>query len=353
MHNRPSRSVLACLLLAGFVLTACSGGTATSEVRGALTAIGSPIQSDPIGAWSNAWRKNNNATSLNYSPDGAVVGLDALSSGEAYFAALDAPLTPEQQARTTASCGPDGAFSVPVSITPIGVAFNMPSLRGLRLSRDVLAGIFSGEISRWDAEPIAVLNPDATLPDAEIIPVLPTEPSAQVKAATTYLSKSGAWSAGISNTWNKTDTSKSVKKNREIADEVDQTAGSIAFMDLGYIGSRFDTALLDFGSGFVRLSKDSVAAAVQEGETRVSETGVEYTLPVTSEHGYSLGVVSYQAYCSTYKNAQLASLVRSWGNFVVSPDGQVATTFFASVASPSETALKESRRRIETIKESK
>jgi len=124
-------------------------------------------------------------------------------------------------------------------------------------------------------------------------------------------------------------------------------------MDLGYIGSRFDTALLDFGSGFVRLSKDSVAAAVQEGETRVSETGVEYTLPATSERGYSLGVVSYHAYCSTYKNAQLAALVRSWGSFVVSPDGQVATTFFASVASPSETALKESRRRIETIKESK
>jgi phosphate transport system substrate-binding protein len=240
---------------------------------------------------------------------------------------------------------------VPVSVTSLGVAFNMPSVRGLKLTPSVLAGIFFGSITRWDADEIAEINPGTALPDAEIIPVMAAQGGAETAAATGYLSTAPEWSAGTSSVWPKVEDGIEVKKYSDVAGKVDDTPGSIAFMDMASIGGRFDTALLPFGGGFVRMSKDSVALAAQEGLTRTLPTGVEFTLPPTSDQGYALGVVGYQAFCSSYKNQQLNTLVKSWGKFVVSADGQVASTYFASVASPSEAALKASDRRLETIGE--
>ncbi|MEZ2389057.1 substrate-binding domain-containing protein [bacterium RCC_150] len=350
MHHRSIRRATGCLLFLGISLAACASPPAKQQdIRGALTAIGSPIQSDPIGAWASAWRKTFPATSLSYSPDGSDVGLKALAAGQAYYAALDAPLTAQQQDSTRAECGPDGAFSIPTSVTSIGVVFNMPSIRSLKLTPDLLASIFSGEIKRWDDKAIAAVNPGTTLPDAPIVPVTASTASALTSASTRYLSTSSNWSIGVTNKWAKVPGGQEVKNFGDIAKKVDDTAGAIAFMDSASIGSRFDTALLSFGGNFVRMSKDSVAAAVQDGKTSTAGTGVEFRLPDKSDRGYALGNVNYQAFCTTYKNGQIASLVKSWADFVVGSDGQVASTYFAGVASPSEQSLQDASRLIKKI----
>ncbi len=350
MHHRSIHRAAGCLLLLGISLAACASPPAKQQnIRGALTAIGSPIQSDPIGAWSSAWKKTFTATSLSYSPDGSDVGLTALATGQAYYAALDAPLTAPQQDATKAECGPGGAFSVPTSVTSIGVVFNMPSIRSLKLTPDVLAGIFTGDIKRWDDKAIAAINPGTTLPDAPIVPVTASTASALTSASTGYLASSPSWSSGVTNKWPKVPGGQEVKNFSDIAKKVDGTAGAIAFMDSASIGSRFDTALLSFGGSFVRMSKDSVAAAVQDGTTTTVATGVEFHLPGKTDHGYALGNVNYQAFCTSYKNGEVASLVKSWADFVVGPDGQVASTYFAGVASPSEQSLQDASRLIKKI----
>lgn len=350
MQHRSIRRTVACVLLLGIGAAGCSTHTPASDTRGALTAIGSPLQSGPISAWSNAWRKANNATSLNYSPDGSEVGLTALSTGEAYFAALDAPLSSADQARTTDKCGPAGAFSVPVSVTSVGVAFNMPNIAGLKLSPSVLARIFSGTVTHWDDDAIAALNPDTSLPDSKIVPITAPDASPLTLAATKYLSGSQDWRRGVSSTWTPTDSGIEVKKYRDVAKKLDETAGAIAFLDLDSISGRFDTALLSFDGEFIRQSKDSMAIAVREGRTSESSTGIEFVLPDKSDRGYSLGVVNYQAFCTTYANQQLAALVKSWGKFVLSPEGQVASTYFSKSASPSETALQKSAILVDKIR---
>ncbi|WP_307459877.1 substrate-binding domain-containing protein [Pseudarthrobacter oxydans] len=351
MRTRSIGGALACILLAGIGAAGCSSKTSVTDVRGSLTAIGTPVQQDPIGAWSSAWTKVHNATSVNYSPDGSEVGISALSTGQAYFAALDTPLTQAQQDQTKQVCGPTGAFSIPVSITSLGVAFNMPSVQSLKLSPAVLAGIFSGEITRWDAAEIIELNPGTTLPSSEIVPVTAAQRSAETTAATRYLSSVPEWTAGVTDVWPKPKNGIEEKKLSDIGTKVDQTAGAIAFMTTGANGGRFDTALMSFGEGFVRMSKDSTAVAAKEGATRKIPTGVEFTLPEKSAEGYALGVVGYQAFCPRYKNGPLTTLVKSWGKFVLSPDGQVASTYFANVVSPSEEALRASNTMIEAIRE--
>ncbi|MCX2746526.1 substrate-binding domain-containing protein [Arthrobacter sp. MI7-26] len=325
----------------GISLAACASPPAKQDIRGALTAIGSPIQSDPISAWAGAWQKSFKATSLNYSPDGSNVGLTALATGQAYFAALDAPLTAQQQDSTKTECGPGGAFSVPTSITSVGVAFNLPSVRSLKLSPDVLAMIFSGKLTRWNDKSIAAINPGAALPNTAIVPITASSASVLTSASTRYLSSSADWPTGVTDKWTKVPGGTEVKNPRDLVKKVDDTAGAIAFMDSESIGSKFDTALLSFGRSFMRMSKDSVAAAVQDGTSKTSATGVEFSLPEKTDRGYALGIVNYQAFCTTYKNHQIASLVKSWGGFVLSPDGQFASSYFSGVASPSEQALQE------------
>lgn len=350
MQHRSIRGAVACFLLIGMGATGCSTHAPRSDIQGVLTAIGSPLQSGPISAWSNAWRKANNATSLNYSPDGSDVGLTALTAGQAYFAALDAPLSSVDQARTKDKCGPDGAFSVPVSVTSVGVAFNMPNVSGLKLSPSVLAGIFSGTVKRWDDEAIAALNPGTSLPNSKIIPVTAPDASALTLAATKYLSSSQEWKEPISSTWTAPGSGIEVKKYRDVAKKVDETAGAIAFLDLASISGRFDTALLSFNGEFVRQSKDSIALAVGEGSTNELSTGIEFNLPDSSNRGYPLGVVNYQAFCREYPNNQLAALVSSWGEYVLSREGQVTSAYFANSASPSETALKKSAALLDKIR---
>lgn len=350
MHHRSIRLTAGCLLFLGISLAACASPPAKQQdIRGALTAIGSPIQSDPIGAWASAWRKNFPATSLSYSPDGSDVGLTALATGHAYYAALDAPLTAQQQDTTRAECGPGGAFSVPTSVTSIGVVFNMPSIRSLKLTPEVLAKIFTGDINRWNDEAMAAINPGTTLPDARIVPVTAPTASALTSVSTSYLASSSSWPSGVTNKWAKVPGGEDVKDLGGIAKKVDDTAGAIAFMDSAAIGSRFDTALLSFGGNFVRMSKDSVAAAVQDGTTTTAITGVEFRLPNRTEHGYALGNVNYQAFCTSYKYPEIASLVKSWADFVVSPDGQIASTYFAGVSSPSQQSLQDASRLVRKI----
>lgn len=330
-------------------LAACSPPASGSAVRGSLTAIGTDIQGPAISAWRNGWIKDYPGTSLNFSPDGSRVGIDALFSGQAHFAALDAPLTSEDVNRSREACGPKGAFSVPVAVVAQGVAFNLPSVKNLKLTPSVLGSIYSGQITSWDDQRIAELNPGTELPDQKIIPVRAEESSVLTRNAQEYLA-AGTWGGQPGMEWPPDTAGEKVPDYGSIADKLDNTAGSIAFLEKSAIGSRFDTALLDFGKGFVRMNDDTLNLSIGYGSAGSGPgDSVTFATAGMGGDGYGLSVVTYQAFCTTYANESLASLVRSWGKFVVDDGGQGNSTYFAGVASPSKQALALAKERIDEI----
>ncbi|MDQ0854415.1 phosphate transport system substrate-binding protein [Arthrobacter sp. V4I6] len=347
LKHRGIRS-LAALAAASAVLVACSPASDGSQIRGSITAVGTGIQSAAIAAWRNGWVKDFPDTSLSFSPDGASVGIKALQAGQAHFAAVDGPLSAADAEAARQSCGPDGAFSVPVAVVPVGVAFNLPLVKNLKLSPDVLAAIYSGDITAWDDAEIERLNPEADLPDTEIVPLRAAEKSALTAATTAYLQRGGWEDAG--NTWPESTAGEEVPRYTDLGNEVDDTAGSIAFMDKAAIGTRFDTALLDFGRGFVRINEDTLGLSIAAGSTATGPGGsVVFTTPEAPAPGYGLTTVTYQAFCSEYQNEPLARLVRSWGEFVLGDGGQGNSSYFAGVSTPGKDALEQSRRRIAEI----
>lgn len=341
----PLLAVLCCLIL----LAGCSSPSRPDAVRGALIIVGSGTQQTAINTWGNEWSAQYNGASLNFSPDGQDVGVQALLKGDTYVATSDTPLPEPQAADATTACGPRGAFSLPTSVTPIGVAYNLGPTRGLKLDAATLAGIISGSIRTWNDARIQSLNPAADLPSDEIIPVTSEEPSPLTFAASTYLSNDGAgsWTSPPARGWPSGTPGTKVEKEGDVAQKVDDNFGAIGFMKMGDIGTRFNTMSLKFNGEYATLSADPISQAIAQSGVVAGPHGVSVTMGAGS--GYQLATVNYQVFCSEYKNDTLATLVRSWAEFVVSEPGQTKARIYAGIHSPNEAALKASRALAATI----
>ena len=83
------------------------------------------------------------------------------------FGASDAPLT-EEEMQALASM----PVHIPETIDSVVAAYNLPGIdKGLKLTGPVLADIFAGKITRWDDQRIRELNPEISIPAADIITV--------------------------------------------------------------------------------------------------------------------------------------------------------------------------------------
>lgn len=317
-----------------------------------MIGIGSSGSQYAIAAWSEAWTKSNNAVSLQFSPDGAATGKQALHSGNAYFAALDAPLDDTDIAESKTICGPQGAFSVPTTVVPLGITYNLGGVTGLRLDAAVLAGIYSGTIRQWRDPLITARNPGLVLPDIDIVPIYSNQESVFNTVFTGYLEREApqSWTSATSSVLPAVAGGKAVDKFSTLATEVDNQAGSIAFMDDSLIRTGLPTALLKFGTAYVEPSKASLQNAVSAGATTASANVVTQTLDIGPEPSYPLAAVEYQAFCFDYSEPVLAKLVKSWGDFILSSNGQDNSNTFASTTSPSPEALKSARALVNTIR---
>lgn len=349
---RGQAAVLA-VSLSALGLTSCATADYGTGITGSLTAIGSVSQNGPISAWNQGWTKDFPQTSLRFSPDGDPIARDALFRGMAHFASIDSQLTSSEWQDSKTACGPDGAFAVPTSVTAVGVAYNVAGLRNVKLDQATLAAIFTGRITNWNDELIAALNPDESLPDMNIVPVWAEAESGLTQAVGDYLRSAPVDTQMplVERTWPATTAGSSVATYADLATEVDNTAGAIAFMDRAAIGTRFSTATLKFGEQFVKVTDDALAVAIDNAEVgEAPGGGVDLTLRTGESPGYSLGFVGYQAFCHSYKNPALARVVKSWAAYVTGEGGQANSTYFAQVGSPSADALKRAQTAVNSIK---
>ena len=175
-------AAIAVIAAGALALTACGSDNATNaaaatptasgpKVTGTLTGIGSSAQGAAMDVWKTNFASANPGATVQYSPDGSGAGRKAILDGSAQFAGSDAYLKDDEYAASKAKCGPDGAINVPVYISPIAVAFNLPDIKDLKLDAATVAKIFRGQIANWNDPAIAALNPDAKLPDLKVTPV--------------------------------------------------------------------------------------------------------------------------------------------------------------------------------------
>src|ERR1700740_3467896 len=155
-----------CRLLLFFValtsfLSLCSS-PAISQNAIVLVGSGSSVPAPLYNRWAPGYGKLSPGIQMRYLPVGTSEGIKQISHGTGDFSAGEALLSAKERKEGSLIELP----AVLIGIVPI---YNLPEVhQDLRLSGEVLAEIFLGELKTWNAPQSAKLNPDITLPNLSI-----------------------------------------------------------------------------------------------------------------------------------------------------------------------------------------
>ena len=244
-------------------------GWSVSSGAQTLSGAGSSAALPVYRAWAAAYAKTQNFQ-LNYDPVGSTAGLKKIRAKEVGFGASDvAP--PEQELLR------EGLVLVPTFVTGVVPVVNLPRLGSgkLRLSGEVLAGIFLGDITRWNAPEIQHLNSGLTLPDLPIKPVVRSDGSGTNYYVSDYLSKiSPAWKEriGTKTTIVWPTSFMGAKGSAGEARAVKETVGAIGYIDFNDMTSDGlnPVQLRNAAGEFVAPGVDSLRSALRASAWFVS-----------------------------------------------------------------------------------
>ena len=84
---------------------------------------------------------------------------------------------------------PYATVHIPTCMGAVVMAYNIPEVKELKLSGEVVADIYLGKITKWNDAKIQELNPGVTLPDKELTPVYRSDGSGTTFVFSDYLTK--------------------------------------------------------------------------------------------------------------------------------------------------------------------
>jgi phosphate transport system substrate-binding protein len=191
MRAKHLSSTILALALAGM---ACAGGETGGRTALSLTGAGATFPNPVYQRWFAEYHRAT-GVQINYQSIGSGGGIRQFSEGTVDFGATDGPMKDEQIAALDGN-----VLHVPTVIGAVVITYNVPELGDTRLILDgaTTVDVFLGKITRWNDRRIAALNPDAALPDANILVVHRSDGSGTTFVFTDYLSKvSEEWATNV------------------------------------------------------------------------------------------------------------------------------------------------------------
>ncbi|SMH31792.1 phosphate ABC transporter substrate-binding protein, PhoT family [Rathayibacter oskolensis] len=335
--------------VAAITLTSCAaneGDTApadgsssgeASSLEGTLNGIGASSQGSAQETWVAAFQGANPGVTVNYSPDGSGAGREAFIAGGADFAGSDRALNLEELDGSFGKCAEGtSAIDVPAYISPIAIVFNVEGLDELNLDAATAAGIFKGTITKWNAPEIAELNPDATLPDANITAVHRSDDSGTTENFAAYLNTTApdVWDAEPDGVW-PYEGGEAAQGTSGVIDTVTNGQNTIGYADASRAGD-LGTAKVKVGEEFVEYSPEAAAAIVDASPeaTDRPENDIAYEIDYATEEAgvYPVVLVSYLIACQEYQDPATAELVKAYLGYVTSDEGQAEAASSAGAA---------------------
>ncbi|MDA8218985.1 MAG: phosphate ABC transporter substrate-binding protein PstS [Dehalococcoidales bacterium] len=201
---------------------------------------------------------------VNYQGIGSGGGIKAITDKTVDFGASDAPLTDQQLKDAEAKGGP--LLHIPTTLGGVALTYNVPGVsKQLKVTPETLSGIFLGKITKWNDPKLLADNPDAGLPNADIVVVHRSDGSGTTNIFTDYLSAvSPDWKSsvgmGTSVNW---PVGLGEKGNPGVANGIKQNPNSIGYVEVIYaIQNKLATAQLKNKAGkFVDPNLEGVSAA--------------------------------------------------------------------------------------------
>ncbi|HTZ98690.1 MAG TPA: phosphate ABC transporter substrate-binding protein PstS, partial [Candidatus Aquilonibacter sp.] len=197
-----------------------------------LNAAGATFPAPIYSKWFDVYHTAHPNVQINYQPIGSGAGIRQVQAGTVDFGASDGPMTDEQLAQAKVK-----VLHFPTVLGAVVPTYNIPGVTAsLNFTQKALAGIYLGQITKWNDPEITKPNPGVKLPADDIVVIHRSDGSGTTYIWTDFLSKA-------SDEWkNKVGKATSVnwpvglggKGNEGVSGLVKQTPDAIGYIELIY-----------------------------------------------------------------------------------------------------------------------
>ena len=202
----------------------------TTSFAADMTGAGATFPYPIYAKWAEGY-KAATGNGLNYQSVGSGAGIKQIKAKTVDFGASDMPLKADELEK-------EGLMQFPAIMGGVVAVVNVEGVTPgqLKMTGPVLADIYMGKITKWNAAPIAALNPGVKLPDTDITVVHRADSSGTSFLWTDFLAKtSPAWKESIgSGTTVKWAVGVGGKGNEGVAANVQRIKGSIGYVEWAY-----------------------------------------------------------------------------------------------------------------------
>jgi phosphate transport system substrate-binding protein len=335
--QRPWRraSRLGAMVLAlGLLAVPFAAGGAPAIV---LHETGSSLLYPLFEMWLRDYRGAAPGVSLTAAATGSGAGEDAAIAGRVEIGASDAYLSDEQ-----AEQNPE-IKNIPLAISAQTVNYNLPgrNAAGLKLDGPTLAGIYKGAITRWNARPIAAMNPGFALPAQRIVPIRRADASGDTFIFTQFLdfsTQSWADAIGYGTTvaWPAVSGELAATGNAGMVKAAAATPYSVAYIGISFgdavAKAKLGTATLKNQNGrFVLPNAQTVGAGASVLDPRTPPDERLSLVFASGEGSYPLINYEYVVVSTRQPNAETAAALRHFLLWAISPTGGNAPKYLDKV----------------------
>jgi phosphate transport system substrate-binding protein len=263
-------------LLATILIGTTAAFAATSAFATDITGAGSTFAYPIYAKWAEMYKKTS-GNGLNYQSIGSGAGIKQIKARTVDFGASDMPLSLEE-------LNADGLMQFPTIMGGVVAIVNLDGVAPgqLKLTGPVLADIYLGKVTKWNAAEIAALNPGVKLPAQDITVVHRADGSGTSFLFTNFLAQTNAdfkakvgagtavkWPVGVGG-----------KGNDGVAANVQRIKGSIGYVEWAYAKKTklTHTQLKNHDGVFLQPDDDNFKAAAANADwTKAPGFGVVLT----------------------------------------------------------------------------
>ncbi|MDT9688826.1 phosphate ABC transporter substrate-binding protein PstS [Streptomyces sp. P9(2023)] len=308
-----------------------------------ITGAGSTWSSNAV----EQWRRNigaNIGLTVNFNANGSSQGREQFKNGTMDFAVSEIPYG-LKDGNVTDVPPKRGYAYMPIVAGGTAFMYNVKiggkQVTNLRLSGSVLAGIFAGRLTMWNAPEIRADNPGLNLPARRIVPVVRSDGSGTTAQFTTWLAKehSGVWNdycrragrqtpCGMTSYFPVAPGSTIVAKSGSLGVSAHvrqpQGEGAITYVEYSYaLNAHFPVAKVLNASGYyVEPTASSVAVALMRARINGDKNSSNYLTQILDDvyrsgdrRSYPLSSYSYMIVPTTEASPHTKEKGRSLGTF--------------------------------------
>ena len=286
--------------------------TAVSAPAQNLTGAGATFPYPLYSKWFDVYHEKT-GIQINYQSIGSGGGIQQVKAGTVDFGASDAALSNDRLKEM-----PRKVIHFPTVAGALAMAYNLQGFSGtLKLTPELITGIYMGTITVWNDPKLAAVNPGVTMPPAPILAIHRSDGSGTTNIFATYLSLvSTQWKELVGvNTSVSWPTGVGGKGNEGVAGLVRQTPGAIGYVELAYAKqNQLQVAVVRNKAGkFVEPTLASTTAAVAAATDALAN---DVRAPIANAASPDAYPICGLTYLLVYQDQKDPARARALANFI-------------------------------------